>query len=86
MDCAINRPSFHGAVKMANLFGVKRLINEVKETKGTPSFPFALEALGEAGGPDAVTALMEILDSYPVRDDRTYPAAVKALGRASRAQ
>ena len=68
---------------MANQFGVAALIKEVKETKGSSAYPFALEALGEAGGKEAVECLIEIL-KIGNRDDSTYKSAVKALGRASR--
>ncbi|MEE3912938.1 hypothetical protein V2I80_07345 [Pseudomonas viridiflava] len=69
---------------MANTEGVNRLIAETKRTRGTPGYSAALEALGEAGGAAAVKFLIETLDSYSNFEDSSYPAAVKALGRACR--
>ncbi|WP_440778734.1 hypothetical protein [Pseudomonas syringae] len=69
---------------MANSNGVNRLIAEVKRSRNTQGYPFALEALGEAGGAEAVKFLIETLDGYSDFEGNSYSAAVKALGRASR--
>jgi hypothetical protein len=72
-----------GAGQMANHFGVTCLIQEAKDAKGTPAYPYTLEALGEAGGSDAVTFLIQALDGMDRQGDM-YKTAVNALGRASR--
>lgn len=68
---------------MANQFGVKCLIQEAKDTKGTAAYPRVLEALGEAGGAEAVTFLISALDGMDRQGDM-YITVVNSIGRASR--